>query len=108
MSKDPSAVKFVADYNAKFNTDPDIYAPEAYDDAQIFIKVIQGCGTNVTRKCVLDGVTNLKDYKGLTKTFNWTTDPKSLHEVTDKGVNVYQVKGGAITLLGNVNVVVKP
>jgi len=54
----------------------------------------------VTRACVLQQVTNLKDFKGLTKTFNWTTDPKLLHEVTDKGVNIYAVKSGAITLLG--------
>jgi hypothetical protein len=55
---------------------------------------------------VLAFITNLKDFKGLTKTFNWTTDPKALHEVTDRGVNIYEIKNGAIKLDGNINVVV--
>jgi len=100
VSTDPAAQKFVADYKAKFHIAPDIYAPEAWDVAQIFITAISNCGDAVTRACVLQQVTNLKDFKGLTKTFNWTTDPKLLHEVTDKGVNIYAVKSGAITLLG--------
>lgn len=100
VSTDPAAQKFVADFKAKYNKAPDIYAPEAWDVAQMFIKVISECGDAVTRKCVLDGITNLKDFKGLTKTFNWTTDPKLLHEVTDKGVNIYAIKGGQIVLLG--------
>jgi branched-chain amino acid transport system substrate-binding protein len=106
VSTDPAAVKFVSDFKAKYNgTAPDIYAPEAYDDAQIFISAIKGCGADVTRACVLAGVTALKDFKGLTKTFNWTTDAALLHEVTDKGVNIYEVKNGSITLLGNISTV---
>ncbi len=107
VSTDPAAKQFVADFKAKFGEAPDIYSPEAYDVAQIFIKAIGECGSGVTRKCVLEKVTALKDYKGLTKTFNWTTDPKLLHEVTDKGVNIYSVKGGAIVLDGNILEVVK-
>ena len=106
VSDEAEAKQFVTDYKAKFNTDPDIYAPEAYDVAQIFIKAIGDCGTDVTRACVLDKITNLKDFKGLTKTFNWTTDKEALHEVTDKGVNIYSVKEGKIVLDGNVNDIV--
>lgn len=106
VSTDPAAVQFVTDFKAKFNTAPDIYAPEAYDVANIFVNAIRGCGEAVTRACVLTGVTGLKDFKGLTKTFNWTTDPKLLHEVTDKGVNIYEVKGGEIVLNGNINAIV--
>lgn len=100
VSSEADAQKFVTDYKARFGVAPDIYAPEAWDVAQIFIKVISDCGNAVTRACVLKGVTDLKDFKGLTKTFNWTTEPKLLHEVTDKGVNIYGVKGGQIVLLG--------
>lgn len=107
VSTDAAAVKFVTDFKAaNGGTAPDIYAPEAYDVANIFVNAIKGCGADVTRACVLAQVTNLKDYKGLTKTFNWTTDAALLHEVTDKGVNIYQVKNGQITLLGNINTVV--
>ncbi|MHB8511266.1 MAG: branched-chain amino acid ABC transporter substrate-binding protein [Actinomycetota bacterium] len=107
VSSAPAAKRFVAQYKAKFGVAPDIYAPEAYDVAQIFIYAIKACGSAVTRACVLMQVTNLKNFVGLTKTFNWTTDPASLHEVTDKGVNIYTVKGGVIKLLGNVNTIVK-
>ncbi len=100
VSSDAGAQKFAADYKAKYGIAPDIYAAEAYDVAQIFIKVVSECGDGVTRACVLKGVTDLKDYKGLTKTFNWTTDAKLLHEVQDKGVNVYGIKSGKIVLLG--------
>jgi branched-chain amino acid transport system substrate-binding protein len=100
VSSDAAAQKFASDFKAKFGVAPDIYGAEAYDVAQMFIKVISDCGDNVTRKCVLDGVTAIKDLKGLTKTFSWTTDPKLLHEVTDKGVNIYAVKSGTIVLLG--------
>ena len=106
VSSDPAAVQFVKDFKAKYGVAPDIYAPEGYDVTNIFINAIKACGDNVTRSCVLDQVTSLKDYKGLTKTFNWTTDPKALHEVTDKGVNIYEVKNGAIKLDGNINAVV--
>lgn len=101
VSSEADAQKFVTDFKAMHGGKaPDIYGAEGYDVANIFVKVISECGDGVTRKCVLDGITNLKDYKGLTKTFNWTTDPKLLHEVTDKGVNIYAVKNGAIVLLG--------
>jgi branched-chain amino acid transport system substrate-binding protein len=105
VSTSADAVKFVTDFKAKFSgTAPDIYAPEAYDVASIFIAAIEECGkagaSGVTRACVLKFVTDMKDFKGLTKTFNWTTDPKLLHEVTDKGVNIYAVKAGKIVLLG--------
>lgn len=105
VSTDAAAQKFVNDFKGKYNgRAPDIYAPEAYDVAQIFLAAIADCGKSgaagVTRACVLNFVTSLKDFKGLTKTFNWTTDPKLLHEVTDKGVNIYAVRGGQIVLLG--------
>lgn len=104
VSTEADAQAFVTAFKGKYGgTAPDIYAPEAYDVAQIFISAIKACGDDVTRACVLQQVTNLKDFKGLTKTFNWTTDPKLLHEVTDKGVNIYEVKNGAIVLVGNIN-----
>jgi branched-chain amino acid transport system substrate-binding protein len=98
------AKKFASDFKAKYNVAPDIYAAETWDISQMYIAGVKECGkagaSGVTRKCILDFITNLKDYKGLTKTFNWTTDPKALHEVTDKGVNIYGIKGGVIILFG--------
>jgi len=109
VAPDADSKKFVADYLKAFTVAPDIYAPEGYDIANIFIAGIKDCGksgvSGITRSCVLNFVTNLKDFKGLTKTFGWTTDPTKLHEVTDKFMNVYQITGknSAFVLLGEIS-----
>jgi branched-chain amino acid transport system substrate-binding protein len=111
VATDADSQKFVKDYEAAFKTLPDIYAPEGFDIANIYIAAIADCSksgaSGVTRACVLNFVTNLKDFKGLTKTFGWTTDPKALHEVTDKFMNVYQIvgKNGQYVLLGEITTV---
>jgi len=111
-AKDPNAASdqasktFVTNFKAKFGVAPDIYAPEGYDIANIFIAGIKDCGksgaSGITRKCVLDFVTNLNGFQGLTKTFGWTTDPKALHEVTDKFMNVFQIKTDTFQLIGDI------
>lgn len=106
VSDDPEAQAFAKAYTAKFNVAPDIYGPEGYDVVNIFVKAIRECGDDVTRACILEKVTGLKDFKGLSKTFNWTTDTAALHEVTDRGVNIYSVKGGKLVLDGNINEIV--
>jgi branched-chain amino acid transport system substrate-binding protein len=108
VANDEASKTFVKDYTAAYKTAPDIYAPEGFDLANIFIAGIADCGksgaSGVTRACVLKFVTDLKDFKGLTKTYGWTTDPKALHEVTDKFMNVYQIvgKNGVFVLLGEI------
>jgi ABC-type branched-subunit amino acid transport system substrate-binding protein len=106
-STDPAAQKFVADYKARWKIAPDIYAPEAYDIANIYIAAIKSCGksgaSGITRSCVLTYVKGLSNFKGLTKTFGWTTDAKALHEVTDQFVNVFQVRSGTLSLVGDIN-----
>ena len=108
VANDEASKTFVKDYTAKYKVAPDIYAPEGFDIANIYIAGIAECGKGgasaVTRACVLKFVTDLKDFKGLTKTFGWTTDPKALHEVTDKFMNVYQIvgKNGVFVLLGEI------
>jgi branched-chain amino acid transport system substrate-binding protein len=108
VADDPDSKAFVKDYTAAYKVAPDIYAPEGYDLANIFIAGIAECGKTsaaaITRACVLKFVTDLKDFKGLTKTYGWTTDPKALHEVTDKFMNVYQIvgKNGVFVLLGEI------
>jgi branched-chain amino acid transport system substrate-binding protein len=96
-SDDAAAKKFADDYRAKYGEPAGIYSSEAWDVANIFIAAIKAAGASPTRKQVLDYVTNLKDYKGLSKTFNWTSD----HEVVGGDITyVYKVQGGQYTLLG--------
>jgi hypothetical protein len=72
--------------------------------ANIFIAAIKAGGANPTRASVLDFVTNLKDFKGLSKTFNWTPE----HEVVGGEITyVYVVKGGAYKLAGRIDELAK-
>jgi branched-chain amino acid transport system substrate-binding protein len=106
VATDADSVKFVSDYKAKYKVAPDIYAPEGFDVANIFIAAIKDCGktsaSGITRACVLQFVTNLNGFKALTKTYGWTTDPTALHEVTDKFMNVFQIKNGQFALVGEI------
>ena len=98
VSSEADAKDFVAKFKAEYNRAPGVYGAEGWDVAQMFISAFKA--NKITRADVLQFITDLKDYKGLTKTFNWTTDPKALHEVTDKGVNIYIIRNGKIQLLG--------
>jgi len=105
VSTDPAALDFSAKFKAEYGHTAPIYAAEGWDLAQIYIAAFKAGKT--TRKAILDFVTDLKDFQGLTKTFNWTTDPAALHEPTQKGVNIYAIKDGKIVLLGPVEEVAK-
>jgi branched-chain amino acid transport system substrate-binding protein len=105
VSTEADAKKFSADFIAKFGHKAGIYGAEGWDVTQMFLSAFKAGKTS--RADVLKYITDLKDYKGLTKTFNWTTDSSALHEVTDKGVNIYKIEGGKIVLLGNINEVIK-
>jgi branched-chain amino acid transport system substrate-binding protein len=105
VSSDPAAIDFSAKFQAEYKHAAPIYAAEGWDMAQIFIAAFKAGKTD--RKGVLDFVTSLKDFEGLTKTFNWTTDQSALHEPVQKGVNIYAIQGGKIVLLGPVEEVAK-
>ena len=105
VSTDAEAKDFAAKFKAEYGHDAPIYAAEGWDLAQIFIAGLKA--GNTTRAKLLEFVTDLKDFKGLSKTFNWTTDPAALHEPTQKGVNIYSIKGGKIVLDGPIEEVAK-
>jgi branched-chain amino acid transport system substrate-binding protein len=95
-SDDPAAQKFATDFKAKFGEEAGIYSTEAWDAAQIFIAAIKAGGANATRASVLEYVTNLKDFKGIAKTYNWT----DIHEVGGDAIYAYIVEGGRYKVLG--------
>ena len=104
-SSDAAAQKFASDYKAEYGgEEAGIYSSEAWDVTQMFIAAIKAGGANVTRKSVLDYISNLKDYKGLSKTFNWDEN----REVIEGDITyVYEVKGGKYTLLGRADELAK-
>jgi branched-chain amino acid transport system substrate-binding protein len=105
VSPEADAKDFAAKFRAEYGHDAPIYGAEGWDVTQIFLAAFKDGKTD--RKGVLEFVTGLKDFQGLTKTFNWTTDPGLLHEPTQKGVNIYGIQSGRITLLGPVEEVAK-
>lgn len=101
---DAASKKFAEDYRAEFDEDPDIYSAEGWDVAQIFIAAIKAGGANPTRASVLEFVTELKDFKGLSKTFNWT----DTHEVEEGEITfAYVVRDGKYELIGRIDELVE-
>lgn len=99
-SDEAKSQEFARAYQEEYGTPVDIYGAEGWDVAQIFIAAIRDGGANPTRASVLEYVTNLSDFEGLTKTFNWTED----HEVEAGDITyVYVVRDGAYELVGRVD-----
>jgi branched-chain amino acid transport system substrate-binding protein len=70
----PDSAKFVTDFKAKFGAEPQPYAAQAYDCVAIALKAIQKvavAGKLPARADVTAAVRALKDFKGITGTFNF-------------------------------------
>jgi branched-chain amino acid transport system substrate-binding protein len=72
----PGTAKFIADFKAKYNADPQPFAAQGYDSMGIALKAIEdaataGNGAAPTREAVAKAVRALKDYKGITGTFTF-------------------------------------
>ncbi len=99
QTDDPKLVAFAKEYQTRFKIPAGVYAAEGWDVAQMFIAAIKAGGAGATRATVLKHITDLKDYAGITKTFNWTPE----HEVVKENLQVYayRVDGGKYKLLGS-------
>jgi branched-chain amino acid transport system substrate-binding protein len=97
ISKDPAALKFIADYKAKFGQDPEIYAGEGWDVAQIYIAAFKAGHTD--RQGITDFVHGLQGFQGLTKAY--TFQPNG--ELTADAVidYIYKIQSGAWVVLGS-------
>ena len=84
---------FQAAFNAKYNTDPALYSPEAYDCAKVFLAAI--AAGNTTREAIAEFI-NSYDAPGITKQikFDETGEPEG------DAVYYYLVEGGAIVAQG--------
>jgi branched-chain amino acid transport system substrate-binding protein len=97
----PESKAFAEAYEAKFNTPPSTYSPEAYDAANIIIQAIKTAKENgqVTRESVNDAV-DKTDYKGITAQIKFSENG-DLPE-GEGTVNLFQVKNGEIVSLGDI------
>jgi branched-chain amino acid transport system substrate-binding protein len=91
---DPKLKKFVDDYKAKFGAAPAIYALEGYDAANTFLEAIKAGNTTGE---TINNFLKTVDYQGLSKEVKF--EPNG--EPTVKAIDVYLVKNGQITLLGD-------
>jgi len=78
----PNTAKFIADFKAKYSSDPQPFAAQSYDSAGICLKGIEAAakaknGEMPTRAEVANAIRALKDYQGVTGTitFNSIGDP---------------------------------
>jgi branched-chain amino acid transport system substrate-binding protein len=101
QSDDPELQAFAQEYQERFDEPAGVYAGEGWDVAQMFIAAIKAGGANPTRASVLQYITDLQDFEGITKTVNWTTPG---HEVAEENLQVYgyRVDDGKYTLLGTI------
>jgi len=78
----PGTAKFIADFKAKYNSDPQPFSAQSFDSAGICLKAIEAVATAKngempTREEVAKAIRALKDYAGITGpiTFNSIGDP---------------------------------
>ena len=91
---DPKIKKFIADYKAKFNKEPDQFAAQAYDALQIMAIAIEKSGSTTDRKKLRDELTAVKGYEGVTGKFAFDAKRNPAMDV-----NVLVVKDGKFTEL---------
>jgi branched-chain amino acid transport system substrate-binding protein len=95
----PEAQAFATAYQAKFNTPPSTYSPEAYDATNLLIQAVKAAGANPTRASVETAVKAI-DYKGITAEIKFQANGDL--ESTGQVVNLYTQKNGKIVSLGNI------
>jgi branched-chain amino acid transport system substrate-binding protein len=98
----PSAQAFAKAYQAKFNTPPSTYSPEAYDAANLLIDAISKAAASgsATRQTVLEALNN-EDFQGITAKLKFQSNGELVP--SNLIVNLYQQKNGVIKSLGNIN-----
>jgi branched-chain amino acid transport system substrate-binding protein len=98
----PSAQQFTKDYQAKFNTPPSTYSPEAFDATNMVIDAISKAAASgtATRESVLQAI-NGEDFKGITAELKFQSNGELVP--SNLIVNLYQQKNGEIKSLGNIN-----
>ena len=80
--EDANVKKFVANYKAKFNKEPDQFAAQAYDALKIMASALEKSGSNTDRKKLRDNLATIKDFPGVTGKFAFDANRNPAMEVT--------------------------
>jgi branched-chain amino acid transport system substrate-binding protein len=95
---DAAVAQFGKDYQAKFGTAPGTYSAEGFDAANIIIAAMKGLGSNITRSSITAAVKKTSGFKGVSHTITFDQNG----EGGAGQIFMHQVKGGKITLLGDI------
>jgi branched-chain amino acid transport system substrate-binding protein len=101
-SKDPAAQAFIDDYSAEFGEDPQIYGPEGWDIAQLYIAAMKDGNTD--RESITTWLQDVEGFQGLTKAY--TFDETGELATDARVLFFYEVQKGAWTVLGSSDEVV--
>ncbi|MDR7544480.1 MAG: ABC transporter substrate-binding protein [Armatimonadota bacterium] len=91
-STDPKVQAFLKAYRARYNKDPDQFAPYAYDAAYVLALAIKRSG-KADRAAIRDALQAIRDYRGVTG----LTD-LSQRVVTGKRLPIVTIQGGQVVL----------
>jgi branched-chain amino acid transport system substrate-binding protein len=94
--------KFVAEYNAEYGVQPDSFAINAYDGANIILNAMKNAAANgkVTRQAIRDGILATKNYDGVGGLINFAENGDL---IAYQGV--YRVNGTTPEYLGSYKVI---
>jgi branched-chain amino acid transport system substrate-binding protein len=102
VATDDASKKFVADYKAKFNVPPGVYAEEGYDVANLFLDAIKGAGApaDITayRAKIATALVG-SNFPGIAKTYKFQANGELVAEQVH--VFLFQVKDGAFVQVGD-------
>jgi branched-chain amino acid transport system substrate-binding protein len=101
-SKDPAAQQFIKDYNTEFGEDPQIYGPEGYDIAQLYIAAMKDGNTD--RESINTWLQDVQGFQGLTKAYTFDDSGELAPEA--RILFFYEVQKGAWQVLGSSDEVV--
>lgn len=81
--KDDEKVKsFIAAYKAKYNKEPDQFAAQSYDALYIIATALENSGSMTDRNKLVDSLTKIKDFPGVTGKFAFDADRNPAMDVT--------------------------
>ncbi len=95
-STDPEDIKFISDYKAAYGAAPQVYGPEGWDIAQMYIAAFKAGHTD--RASITDFIKSMQGFHGLTKDYTWEADGQLA--ASARILFFYEVKNGAWQVLG--------
>ena len=107
----PDTAKFITDFKAQYNSDPQPFAAQGYDAMAICLKAIENAATAAggevpTRAEVTTAVRALKDFKGITGTFTFNSigDPITAQYFVIQVVSPDPTKWSSNTITETLNI----